>query len=105
MSSKSKLLAGLFLPFAMLTLSACASNLCQRKDRWFSSTCAGSDVSYSSDPMCASNIERCDQAHLNQLEGYVACLEAEKMCSMDIIASCGQKFPGGVNLQCTGPAS
>lgn len=96
-----KRLAPLALALAApFVLSACASSLCERRDTFMRSTCAGSNVTYGGDPMCERKVEKCDEAHLAQFRGYVECLEAQKVCSMEALASCAQKYPGGVNLVC-----
>ncbi len=92
------LLAGTLLASSML--SACAASLCERRDNFMHSSCAGTNVTYGGDPMCENKIKKCSPAHLAQFEGYVACLEAKKVCSMEVLASCAERFPGGVNLVC-----
>lgn len=90
----------LLLLFSLaLTSSACA-NLCQRKETFFKTKCAG--VLAYSDPTCEMNLDRCNDQQTASMEGYVSCLEALPQCSMDAIASCGERYPGGVNLMCTG---
>lgn len=85
---------------APLVLSACAANLCERRDNFMRSTCAGSNVTYGGDPMCEKKIEKCSEGQLAQFRGYIECLEASKMCSMEVLAGCAEKWPGGVNLVC-----
>ena len=89
----------------LLSLSltaACAANLCERKERFGRTRCAGTDVSWHADPSCEAKIEHCDAAHLAQFEGYVACLESQNECSMEALARCQSAYPGGVNLSCPG---
>jgi len=85
---------------APLVLSACAANLCERRDNFMRSTCAGSNVTYGGDPMCEKKIEKCNEGQLAQFRGYIECLEAQKVCSMEVLSACAQKYPGGVNLVC-----
>lgn len=92
------LLAATLLAPALL--SACASSLCERRDNFMHNTCTGTNMTYSGDPMCEQKVAKCDAAHLSQFEGYVACLEQKKICSMEVLSSCAQKYPGGVNLVC-----
>lgn len=92
-----------FALLAAFALSACSSNLCVRKEKWLESHCAGTDVSWSHDSTCEAAIDKCDQGHLAQMEGYVKCLESQNVCSLDVMAQCQQAYPGGVNLSCTGP--
>jgi hypothetical protein len=85
-----------------MSVSGCAANLCQRKENWLENHCSGTDVTWSHDAMCEDNIDKCDPGHMKQLEGYVMCLESQNSCSLDTIGQCGQSYPGGVNLVCTG---
>jgi hypothetical protein len=85
---------------SMLALSACASNYCQRKESWLKNTCVGTDVTWSHDATCENALENCDEGHIAQANAYVACLEASNVCSLDVMAACQAKHPGGVNLQC-----
>lgn len=97
-----------FKPLALLAatvvapfvLSACAASLCERRDTFMHSTCAGTNVTYGGDPMCENKIKKCSPGQLAQFEGYVSCLETQKMCSMEVLAGCAERFPGGVNLVC-----
>jgi hypothetical protein len=93
------------LSFPLLVLvifgcSACA-NLCARKSSWFDRTCAGTDVAHS-DPMCEHNLDKCTDGQKAAFEAYVECLEANNQCSLDIVAGCASRHPGGVNLMCKG---
>ncbi len=97
---RSFALAAATAAFATLSLSGCASSLCERKHAFMSSQCAGGDASYAGDPLCESRTQRCSEAQKKLLEGYVSCLESQNMCSMEALASCAQKHPGGVNLAC-----
>jgi hypothetical protein len=97
--TKATILFGALILAAQL--AACSPSLCARKDNWFKNHCAGTDVAYSSDPMCEKNLEHCDRAHLAQAQGYISCIESQNSCSLDGIAACGNQYPGGVNLVCT----
>ncbi len=98
-----------FKPLALLAatvlapalLSACAASLCERQDNFMHKTCAGTNMTYSGTPMCEQKVAKCDAAHLAQFEGYVTCLEQKKVCSMEVLTSCAEKYPGGVNLVCS----
>ncbi len=81
-------------------VGACASNPCHRKTRFFENHCAGSDVVHSPDPLCEHNLKHCSPAKLQAFRDYVACIEAEKACSLEALGRCQEKHPGGVNLQC-----
>lgn len=83
-----------------LALSACAANLCERKNNWLSARCAGTDVTWSPDTLCEQNLDRCNTGQLQMFEKYVQCLESQSACSLDVLGQCGQAYPGGVNLQC-----
>ena len=99
-----KLLALLFLSaLAPICIASCKSSLCERKDRWLERNCTSgaTDVTWSPDPTCEAKVETCNAAQMRQFEGYVRCLEASKVCSLDVMNSCGQQFPGGVNLFCS----
>jgi hypothetical protein len=100
----SSMMRGLLAAFSIASfLSACSGpNACVRKDRWFQSRCAGTDVAYSPDPNCEFNLEHCDVGHVQQFNSYVSCIESQNVCSLDAINSCQQQFPGGVNLMCPG---
>lgn len=94
-------IARFFLLFLVAALgSACAANLCERKDRFFRDRCAGSDVSYSPDPLCLPNLDRCSEGQLAAMAAYVQCLESANVCSLEVIGTCAEQHPGGVNLQC-----
>ncbi len=85
-----------------LCVSACSSpSACVRKERWLASHCAGTDVAWSHDATCEESIKRCDDAHMAQINGYVACLESQSVCSLDTMNACQAQYPGGVNLMCT----
>ncbi|MFO0724440.1 MAG: hypothetical protein U1E65_11690 [Myxococcota bacterium] len=94
-----RLIAGLLLALAA-SQTACAPNLCQRKERFFRGVCGG-ELSYS-DPMCERNLDRCDATAKAAIEGYVSCLEAIGQCSQDAIAACGAQYPQGRNRFCEG---
>ena len=95
---KKLFVAVLFASFA----AGCAGpNLCERKENFLANHCAGTDVSYSSDAYCQEKIGKCSPAHLKQLEGYVSCLEAANLCSLEVMGQCAQAHPGGVNLICS----
>lgn len=83
-------------------LTSCATGLCERRDNFMRTTCAGTDVTYQGDPMCESKIENCTEAQLAQFRGYIECLESQNICSMDTLGSCAEAWPGGVNLMCSG---
>ena len=85
---------------SVFLLSACASNFCQRKEKWLSTHCIGGDVTWSHDATCEAALEDCDEGHIAQANAYVDCLEKQSVCSQDVIAACGAQYPGGVNLQC-----
>ncbi|MCA9551655.1 MAG: hypothetical protein KC933_16580 [Myxococcales bacterium] len=85
---------------APFVLSACAAGLCERKDTFMRSTCSGTSMTYHGDPMCERKIAKCNEGQLAQFRGYVECLEAQNVCSMEALASCAEKWPGGVNLAC-----
>lgn len=85
------------LLFLCLSASACAPNLCQRKEHFFKS--CGGQLTYS-DPMCERNLDRCTGDERAQIEGYVACLEKLGMCSAEGVAACGSQYPAGRNKFC-----
>lgn len=96
-----KRLAALFaLLVAPAFTTSCAASLCERRDAFMRNTCAGSNVTYTGDPMCERKVKKCNQAQLAQFQGYVQCLESQKVCSMEVLAGCAEKYPGGVNLAC-----
>jgi hypothetical protein len=98
---KKIVIAIAFAVLAALSISACASSPCARKEKWLASHCAGTDVAWSHDATCESSIKNCDQGHLAQIEGYVSCLESQNVCSLDTMNACQSQYPGGVNLVCT----
>lgn len=57
-------------------------------------------MSFTIDPYCERKIEKCSPAQKAQMEGYVSCLEAAGVCSLDVMRACQQRYPGGVNLFC-----
>jgi hypothetical protein len=85
---------------SMFALSACAANFCERKEKWLASHCVGGDVTWSPDPTCEAALENCNEGQIAQANAYVACLEAQNVCSLDVMGACAQQHPGGVNLQC-----
>ena len=91
-------MAGLALSAMML--SACAASVCERKRTFMNSRCAGGSVAYDGEPMCEARTQNCSPAQKAQLEGYVSCLEEGNQCSMEALAACAKRFPGGVNLAC-----
>ncbi len=93
-------LAGALGLVSLLAQACAAPGLCQRKDAFFAQRCAGGDVTFQSDVACEAKVERCSPAQLAQLEGYVTCLESQGQCSMEAMARCAERFPGGVNLSC-----
>jgi hypothetical protein len=90
------------LPMLMLTavtLAGCAG-LCERRERFFQSRCAGSNVAYTPDGTCEDRIRDCSDEQLALMDAYVKCLESAQVCSMEVVARCAQAHPGGVNLAC-----
>ncbi|MCB9655949.1 MAG: hypothetical protein H6729_17620 [Deltaproteobacteria bacterium] len=85
---------------AIATTAGCAANLCERKNTFFERRCAGTDLTYSPDPLCEPNLENCNEGQLRAFEGYVRCLEAANVCSMEIVSQCAAQHAPGVNLQC-----
>lgn len=84
--------------------SACAGpSLCERKARFLTEQCSGGSVAATVDPLCEKKTKKCTPGQLAQMDGYVSCLEAAKMCSLEVMGRCQQKYPGGVNLECFGP--
>ena len=88
---------------APFVLGACASSLCERRDDFLRNRCAGTSVTYTGDPLCEANIANCSDAQKAQFAGYVACLENQKICSLEALGTCAEKWPGGVNLTCSRP--
>ena len=88
---------------ALLSLEACASSLCERRDDFLRNRCAGTSVTYTGDPMCEANVANCSDAQKAQFAGYVACLESQTICSLEALGRCAEQWPGGVNLACTQP--
>ena len=86
-----------------LALEACASSMCERRDDFLRNRCAGTSVNYTGDATCEAKIARCSDAQKAQFEGYVSCLESQEICSLEALAACAEKWPGGVNLSCTQP--
>src|SRR5262249_51905172 len=96
-------LAAAFASLLAFAASACSGpSACVRKEKWLASHCAGTDVAWSHDATCEDSIKRCDEAHMAQINGYVACLESQATCSLDTMNACQAQYPGGVNLVCTG---
>jgi len=89
-----------FVVLALLAFAGCAANLCERKDRWFERQCAGTPVVYGGDQECERNLDVCPKEKLVLLEGYVACLERQNVCSLESVNQCGQQYPGARNLRC-----
>jgi hypothetical protein len=85
--------------FALLA-PGCATDLCGRRDAFFARTCVGTDVAYTPDAMCKERIEHCSPEQRAAFAAYVGCLEEANRCSMEVVASCARRHPGGVNLSC-----
>ncbi|MEM1024269.1 MAG: hypothetical protein AAGD10_01505 [Myxococcota bacterium] len=83
-----------------LLASACATDICARRDAFFARSCVGTDVSYTPDAMCRERIEHCSVEQREAFAAYVQCLETANRCSMEVVASCARRHPGGVNLSC-----
>ena len=94
----TKIVIGIaFASLVALFASACSGpSVCARKEKWLGSHCAGTDVAWSHDASCESSIKSCDEAHMAQINGYVACLESQSVCSLDTMAACQAQYPGGV---------
>jgi hypothetical protein len=90
---------------AAITASAagCAANACQRRAKYFSETCRGTGIVYNGDYLCETNLKNCNDAQKREFEAYVACLEANPVCSAENNARCAEQYPQGVNLQCISP--
>ncbi len=89
---------------ALFALEACATGLCERKDRFFETTCGGTDVVYTADPQCEARIEGCSPAQKAAMSAYLECLEGANECSLAVVARCAEAHRGGVNLSCPLPS-
>ncbi|NJK90280.1 MAG: hypothetical protein HC923_13445 [Myxococcales bacterium] len=89
-----------FVSLLFVATSGCAAGLCERKTKFFSGRCAGSEVVYTPDPSCEAKIEACTAAQKAQMEAYVSCLERANICSLAVVGQCAEQHPGGVNLSC-----
>ncbi|MGF1508674.1 MAG: hypothetical protein ACFB9M_04130 [Myxococcota bacterium] len=95
---RSVLLVGAAL--VSLELAACATGLCERRERFFEERCSGSGLAYSPDVSCPAKIRHCTEAQLQAMDAYVSCLERANRCSMEVVAQCARAHAGGVNLAC-----
>lgn len=85
---------------AAVVIPACAtSSVCDRKARYLRQNCAGA-LAVTIDPYCESTYERCSEHQRQQMRGYVDCLEQAGECSLEVMNTCREQFPAGVNLSC-----